>query len=118
MLDHGNKGISTMKTTSRKQYSREFKDQIVELFKLGKTVPQLSEEFGVGTSILYRWVQPQPAAETAQLGSAASRAAGEGSEADELRRLRREVSHLRLENDILKKAAVILGTNPQRPSAR
>ena len=85
MLDHGNKGISTMKTTSRKQYSREFKDQIVELFKLGKPVPQLAEEFGVGTSILYR--------------------------------LRREVSHLRLENDILKKAAVILGTQPHNKPA-
>jgi transposase len=27
-------------------------------------------------------------------------------------------ANLKLENDILKKAAVILGTNPQRPSAR
>ena len=117
MLDHGNKGIRNAMKTIRQQYTREFKDQIVELFKLGKTVPQLSEEFGVGTSILYRWVQSPAEAETAQLGSAASRAVGDGSEADELRRLRREVSHLRLENDILKKAAVILGTQPHSKHA-
>ena len=33
--------------------------------------------------------------------------------ADELRALRRELTRLRQENDILKKAAVILGTKPQ-----
>jgi transposase-like protein len=32
---------------------------------------------------------------------------------DEVRRLRREITRLKLENDILKKAAVILGTKPQ-----
>ena len=33
-------------------------------------------------------------------------------------RLRREVANLKLENDILKKAAVILGTRPQPGAAR
>jgi transposase-like protein len=38
-------------------------------------------------------------------------------EADELRRLRAEITRLRMENDILKKAAVILGTQtPSRPA--
>jgi transposase-like protein len=45
-------------------------------------------------------------------------AVGDMTETDELRRLRREVAHLKLENDILKKAAVILGTNPQPRTAR
>ena len=56
---------------------------------------------------------PQPA----QLGGEGQRAEGERSAAAELRRLRREIAHLKLENDILKKAAVILGTRPQ-PQAR
>ena len=103
-----------MKTTLRKRYGSDFKAQILELFNLGKTVPQLAEEFGVGTSILYRWVQTSSPGGPAQLGSAALRAVGEVGEADELRRLRAEVAHLRMENDILKKAAVILGT--QTPS--
>ena len=113
----GDKGISSIKTTLRKRYSSDFKAQIVDLFNLGKTVPQLAEEFGVGTSILYRWVQPSSSDQPAQLGSAALRAVGEVGEADELRRLRAEITHLRMENDILKKAAVILGTQtPSRPA--
>ena len=46
------------------------------------------------------------------------RAAGERSEADELRALRRENTLLRQENDILKKAAVILGTRLPSNSAK
>jgi len=38
------------------------------------------------------------------------RAVGEQSEADALRALRRQVARLQAENDILKKAAIILGT--------
>jgi len=53
-----------------------------------------------------------------QFGSGARRAGGEENEADELRRLRRENATLQLENDILKKAAVILGTKPQPKRAR
>jgi transposase-like protein len=51
--------------------------------------------------------------QAAHLGSAGLRAVGEQPAADEVRRLRRENIHLKLENDILKKAAVILGTKPQ-----
>ena len=61
----------------------------------------------VSSDLLYSW---RHSSQVAQLGSAGARAAGERSEADELRDLRREVTLLRQENDILKKAAVILGT--------
>jgi transposase-like protein len=44
------------------------------------------------------------------------RAVGELDEAAELRRLRKENAQLLLENDILKKAAVILGTHAQPQS--
>jgi len=106
-----------MKNMNRNRYSTDFKAQAVELVKLGKLVPQVAEELGIGTSILYRWTNgvrsnPQPA----QLGSGGLRAVGEQAGADELRRLRREIAHLRMENDILKKAAVILGTNSATPS--
>jgi len=55
---------------------------------------------------------------SAQLGSAGPRAVGERSAADELYRLRRENANLKLENDILKKAAVILATKPQQRPGR
>jgi len=106
-----------MKKTDRKRYNSQFIAQAVELVSLGRPVPQVAQELGIGTSILYRWTQvqrqaqQQPAA-PAQFGGAAPRAGGEGGEGAELRRLRHEVAHLRMENDILKKAAVILGTQP------
>jgi transposase len=108
-----------MNTVIRKRYSSDFKAQALELVSLGKTVPQVAQELGIGTSILYRWVQPQ--GQSAQLGSAASlppTGRGEGGEADELRRLREDNALLRMENDILKKAAVILGTQPLSRHAR
>jgi transposase-like protein len=41
-----------------------------------------------------------------------------GAAADDLRALRRENAHLKMENDILKKAAVILGTKTQASSGK
>ena len=105
-----------MKTNIRKRYTAEFKAQAVELAKLGKPVPQLAEELGIGTSLIYRWVTQL--AQDTQLGSEGSRATGERAEADELRVLRRELVTLKLENDILKKAAVILGTQTRSGSVR
>jgi transposase-like protein len=89
-----------MKTTLRKRYRSDFKAQIIDLFNLGKTVLQLAEEFGVGTSILYRWVKPSSSDQPAQLGSAPLRAVGEVGEEHELHRLRAKITHLRMENDI------------------
>jgi transposase len=102
-----------MKAQPRKRYTSEFKAQAVELVACGKPVPEVAEDLGIGSGNLYRWVQ---ASQPAQLGSGSLRAVGEEAEADELRRLRREIAHLKLENDILKKAAVILGTRSKPQS--
>ena len=75
-----------MKTVTRKRYTAEFKDQAVELVGLGKPVPEVAQDLGIGSSLLYRW--------------------------------RREIANLKLENDILKKAAVILDTKPQAQPTR
>ena len=100
-----------MKLVTRKRYTAEFKAQAVELVGLGKPVAEVARELEIGTSLLYRWVL-KGGVVPAQLGSAGLRAVGEEPAADELRRLRRENANLKLENDILKKAAVILGTKP------
>ena len=105
-----------MKSEGRRRYSAEFKSQAVELVRLGRAVPEVAEELGVGAGLLYRWVRV--ASQPGQLGSGGLRAVGEEAAADELPRLRREVAHLKLENDILKKAAVILGTKPQPKRAK
>ena len=104
-----------MKSVNRKRYTPEFKSQAVGLVGLGKPVPEVAEELGIGSGILYAWVKGH---QPARVGSGGLRAVGEEPEADELRRLRREVANLKLENDILKKAAVILGTRTQLGAAR
>ena len=99
-----------MKT--RRRFTKEFKEQAVEMVANGRPVPEIAEDLEIGSSILYRWVRqakPQPT----QFGSGGLRAVGEEAGADELRRLRREIDQLKRENNILKKAAVILGTEPQ-----
>jgi transposase len=97
-----------MITVKRKRYTAEFRAQAVGLVSLGKPVREVAEELEMGTSLLYAWVYK--GSQPAHRGSEGLRAGGEEPAADEVRRLRREITHLRLENDILKKAAVILGT--------
>ena len=104
-----------MKLAPRKRYTAEFKAQAVELLSTGKPVSEVAEELCISSNLLYGW---RHSAQGAQLGSAGARAAGECSEADELRALRRENTLLRQENDILKKAAVILGTRLPSSSAK
>ena len=102
--------------TRKKRYSSDFKTHAVELVRLGKSVPDVAQELGIGTGILYRWTQSQRQA--VQVVGADLRAGGEEGEAHDLHHLRREIANLRLENDILKKAAVILGTPPQSKPAK
>jgi transposase len=108
-----------METVTKKRYTKEFKAQAVGLVGTGKPVKEVARDLGISEGVLYEWVRK--GSQPAQLGSAglgAPQTRGEQSEADELRRLRRENAHLKLENDILKKAAVILGTKTQPTDER
>jgi transposase len=100
-----------MKAVTRKRYTAEFKAQAVGLVGLGKPVSDVARDLGISEGVLDGWVRK--GSQAAHLGSAGLRAVGEEPTADEVRRLRREHTQLKLENDILKKAAVILGTKPQ-----
>jgi len=100
----------------RRRYTAEFKAQAVELVRTGKPVPVVAQELGIGSGILYRWVGKL--SEGVELGSGGLRAGGEETAADELNALRRENARLKIENDILKKAAVILGSNPPNNAGR
>ncbi len=92
------------------------KHRRLELVALGKPVSEVAEDLSVSRDLIYRWRSEDP--KLTQRGSAGQLAVGEVAAADELRQLRREVTQLRMENDILKKAAVIIGTNPQQKSGR
>jgi transposase len=101
-----------MTPVTRRRYTAEFKAQAVGLVKHGKPVTEVAQELEISEGVLYVWVRQD--SQTAPLG----RAGGERSAEEELRHLRREVANLKLENDILKKAAVILGTKPPPSAAR
>jgi transposase len=98
-----------MNEVTKKRYTAEFKTQAVGLVRTGKPVKDVARDLGISEGVLYEWVRKN--SQSAQIGSEGVRAGGEPSEADELRRLRRENARLKLDNDILKKAAVILGSN-------
>lgn len=103
---------------SQKRYQRytpEFKEQALGLLGLGKPVAEVAAELQTSADLLYSW---RRAAQRPQGGSTGLQAAGEPSEADALRALRRENARLQAENDILKKAAIVLGSRPQPSSAK
>lgn len=106
-----------MNKKTRKQYTPEFRTQAVELVQAGRPVLEVARDFEIETSCLYAWIR-KAKKQSEQVGSKGVRAVGEESAADELLRLRRENADLRLDNAILKKAAIILGTNPQAKDAK
>ena len=87
---------------TRRQFSREFKVEAVKLVKeRGVTVPQTARDLDVHENVLRKWVR-ELTAEPQQAFP------GQGvmkPEQAEIERLRKEVAKLKMERDILKKAA-------------
>jgi transposase len=108
--------MKTETVKRRKRYTPEFKARALELCAMGKPTREVAEDLCISQDLIYSW--KRTAEQASQGGSAAQGAGGDESEADELRRLRREVADLRIDNDILKKAAVIMGTKPQPRSGK
>ena len=99
----------------RQRYTPEFEAQALDLLATGKPVQELAGELRVSRNLLYSW---RADSQSPQVGSEGPSAGGGRSEADGLRALRRENARLQVENDILKKAAVILGTKVQSGSGK
>jgi len=104
-----------MSQKSYQRYTPEFKEQALGLLALGKPVADVAQELQISSNLLYSW---RTQGQRPQGGSAAGRGVGELCEADALRALRRENARLQAENDILKKAAIILGTKPLQSCAK
>jgi transposase len=89
--------MAKSKTSNR--YTPEFRRELVELHRAGRSIPELSREFGPTKWTIALWVKQ------------ADRDAGRGDgglttgEREELARLRRENKRLKLEREILSKAA-------------
>jgi transposase len=83
---------------SRPPYAPEFRQQMIELARAGRTPEELSREFEPSAQAIRNWVQ-QAAIDAGQQDGLSS------EEKAELSRLRRENRQLKLEREILKKAA-------------
>jgi transposase len=103
-----------MNPKPRKRYTAEFKAQALGLVETGRPVAEIASELCISTNLLYSWKQ---ALRRTQGNSGTSRTTMDMEGPDDLRAMRRELARLRVENDILKKAAIILGTKPQPGSA-
>jgi transposase len=98
-------------TKQRRQYSREFKREAVELLETsGKSASQLERELGIGKGNLGRWKR-----KFAENGDDAFPGQGRLTpDQERLRKLERENEILRQERDILKKAVAIFSSTAQR----
>jgi len=84
---------------TRPPYSPEFRQQMVDLVRAGRTPSELAQEFEPSAQTLRNWVAQADRDEGRRSDGLTS------SEREELRRLRRENRRIRLERDILAKAA-------------
>ena len=84
-------------------YEEEFKRRIVEMHKNGKSVVELHKEYDISKTSIRTWIREIET--SGKFGGLENQSESE----IELRTLRKEVKQLRMENDILKQAALILG---------
>ncbi len=83
---------------SRPPYPPEFRQQIVELNRAGRSIASIAREFEPSQNTIRKWVQQ------AELDAGERDDGLTTDEKAELRRLRREVRRLKEEREILEKA--------------
>jgi transposase len=87
----------------RRQYPKEFKVNAVQLSHTSsKSIAEIARHLGISEGVLYRW-----RGKYLPNGNPTARA----SQEEELKVLRAENSELRMENDMLKKAAAYFARN-------
>ncbi len=95
--------MSEKKPRSRRIYTPEFKQQLVDLHRSGKRKCDIVREYDIAHSLIDKWV-----AQADNSGSFKERD-NRSPEQQELIELRKQNQQLKMENDILKQAALILG---------
>jgi transposase len=91
------------KKRERRTFSKEFKEQIVQLHASGKPRSEIIKEYELTPSAFDKWVRQS------QTSGSFEEKDNRTPEQEELIRLRKENQKLAMENDILKQAALIMG---------
>lgn len=81
-----------------KRYDEDFKKTIVNLYESGKSIADLTREYGVGHTNIRNWITKYQTITTST---------GEVTNNDEILKLKKELQQIQLENEILKKAVAI-----------
>lgn len=99
-----------MSAGKRRKYDREFKVEAVRLsLEPGRSVAAVARDLGISENVLHVW-----RAKLKQEGGSAFPGKGHQSgEAEELRRLRRQLAEVTEERDILKKALGVFSRRPK-----
>jgi transposase len=90
-------------TRTRRTFTPEFKLQMVRLFENGKSKSDIVREYDLTPSALDKWIKNH------QNSGSFNVVDNLTDEEKELRKLRKENQQLKMENDILKQAALIMG---------
>ena len=92
-----------MTRRTRRSYTQEFKEQLVQLHLHGKPRSEIVREYDLTSSAFDRWIQQH------QKSGSFTEKDNRTPEENEMIKLRKELDQLRMENDILKQAALIIG---------
>ncbi|OCG48055.1 transposase [Gilliamella sp. Choc5-1] len=87
----------------RRTFTDDFKQQMVSLYQHGKSRSEIVAEYDLTPSALDRWIT-----QSSQSGSFKTKD-NRSPQEQELIALRKKLKQLRMENDILKQAALIIG---------
>ena len=84
-----------------RRYDQDYKDMIVDLFKLGMSVSEISSEYGIAKSIINGWIKDVKEIKVNE---------NEVMTLKEFKQLKKEMARIKEENEILKKALAIFAT--------
>jgi transposase len=91
-----------MSKKNQGDYTDEFREQIVKLYRNGKSVIKINKEYGVSKASIYKWIEKYD--KSGSFRDSDNRSIEE----TELIQLRKENKQLRMEVDLLKQAALIM----------
>ena len=84
-----------------RRYDQEYRDMIVELFKSGMSLAELSSEYGIAKSTINGWIKDVKEIKVDE---------NEVMTLKEVKALKKEMARIKKENEILKKAMAIFAT--------
>ena len=84
-----------------RRYDQEYKDMIVDLFKSGISLAELSSEYGIARSTINGWIKDVKEIKIDE---------NEVMTLKEVKELKKEMVRIKEENEILKKAMAIFAT--------